>query len=59
VNVFGDVYPLTQLQACTSPAPVDARLTVVPDAPHDVWARTYSGSDHYDIYSWMLSHTKP
>jgi poly(3-hydroxybutyrate) depolymerase len=59
VPVFGDVYPLTQLQACTNPAPVDARLTVVPNAGHDVWSRTYGGADNYDIYSWLLSHTKP
>jgi hypothetical protein len=59
VPVFGDVYPVTQLQACTDPAPVDMRLTVVPDAGHDVWSRTYGNSDNFNIYDWLLSHTKP
>lgn len=55
VAVRGDVYPLTVLQACTDPAPVDARLTVYPDSPHDVWTETYRAKT-YDIYAWLLSH---
>jgi poly(3-hydroxybutyrate) depolymerase len=55
VAVRGDVYPLTTLQACTNPAPVDARLTVLPGAGHDVWTETYRAND-YDIYDWLLSH---
>ncbi|MEA2678158.1 MAG: hypothetical protein QOJ81_2299 [Chloroflexota bacterium] len=56
VPLVGDVYPVTQIQACTSPASADARLTIVPNAGHDVWSRTYGGSDNFDIYSWLLSH---
>jgi poly(3-hydroxybutyrate) depolymerase len=56
-NVFvrGDAYPLTALQGCTDPAPVDARLTVYPGEKHDVWTETYR-STRYDIYGWLLSH---
>ena len=59
-NVYlrGDTYPLTYLADCTDPAPVDARLTVFQDAGHDVWTRVYNGTAGYDIFSWMLSHTK-
>ena len=54
----GDVYPMESLQACTDPKAVDARLTVYPGSGHDVWTRTYDMTSGYDIYSWMLSHTK-
>jgi poly(3-hydroxybutyrate) depolymerase len=57
VPVRGDVYPLTTLQACTDPAPVDARLKVYQGAQHDVWTETYI-STRYDIYGWLLSHHK-
>ena len=57
VPVRGDVYPLTSLQACTNPAPVDARLKVYRDESHDVWTETYWAS-RYDIYDWLLSHHK-
>ena len=56
VAVRGDVYAVTTLQACTNPAPVDARLTVYPDLGHDVWTETYRAKT-YDIYAWLLSHT--
>ncbi|MEO8625525.1 MAG: hypothetical protein ABI452_02390 [Candidatus Limnocylindrales bacterium] len=59
VPISGAVYPLTQLQACANPPPVDARLTVFADSSHDVWSRTYTGSDFYDIFSWFLSHFRP
>jgi len=58
VALVGDVYPITRLQACTDPAPVDARLTVFPNSGHDVWTRVYGGTSGYDIYSWLLSHHK-
>jgi len=57
VPVRGDVYPVTTLQACTDPAPVDARLKVYRDESHDVWSETYI-STRYDIYDWLLSHHK-
>ncbi len=58
VPVHGDAVPLTALQECTSPAPVDARLTVYPQAGHDSWTRTYQRSAEDDIYNWMLSHSR-
>ena len=54
----GRRYPLTALQACTDPVPVDARLSVFPRVGHDVWDITYNGSAGYDLYDWFLSHTK-
>jgi predicted esterase len=57
VPVRGDVYPLTALQACTDPAPLDARLKVYVGESHDVWTETYI-STQYDIYAWLLSHHK-
>jgi predicted peptidase len=53
-----DTYSIGSLQGCTDPAPVDARLTLYPDATHDAWTRTYDLSAGNDIYSWLLSHTK-
>jgi len=58
VALVGDVYPMTMLQSCTDPAPVDARLTVFPGGYHDVWSRVYNNTSGYDIYDWMLSHSK-
>jgi len=29
---------------------------VYPDAQHDSWTQTY---DNPDLYTWLLSHTKP
>lgn len=57
VPVHGDVYPMTTLQACTDPAPVDARLKVYLGEQHDVWNETYDPPP-YDIYAWMLNHHK-
>lgn len=59
VPLEGEVYPLTVLQDCTDPAPVDARLTIFPLGGHDVWTRTYGGSDGIDIYSWLLEQSLP
>jgi predicted peptidase len=58
VPIETETYPLEKLHECTDPSPVDARLTVFPSSGHDVWTRTYRGSDGYDIYDWMLSHHK-
>ena len=59
-NVFlrGDTYPIEALKRCTDPTPTDARLTVFQLAGHDVWTRVYNGTAGYDIFDWMLSHTK-
>ncbi|MEO6207183.1 MAG: hypothetical protein ABIP77_04435 [Candidatus Limnocylindrales bacterium] len=57
VAVRGDVYPVTTLEACTDPAPVDARVKVYRDQSHNVWDETYLAT-RYDIYGWLLSHHK-
>ena len=56
VPIETEVFPMTTLEHCSSPAAVDAKLTVFPLSSHDVWTRTYTMDDGYDIYSWMLSH---
>ncbi|MDL2334449.1 MAG: hypothetical protein QFC55_00265 [Chloroflexota bacterium] len=53
-----EIYPMTVLHDCTSPAAADARFTLYPQFSHDVWTRTYNLQSGYDIYSWLLSHTK-
>jgi dienelactone hydrolase len=51
--------PIASLEQCTSPAPVDVKLTIYPGVQHDSWTMTYDLSNpQNDIYAWMLSHTK-
>jgi dienelactone hydrolase len=49
---------IARLQQCTDPPPVDARLTVYPDAGHDSWTRTYNLAAGNDIYDWMLGYKR-
>jgi predicted esterase len=49
---------IARLQQCTDPQPVDARLTVYPDAGHDSWTRTYNLAAGNDIYDWMLGYRR-
>lgn len=44
------------LNACQPPPAEPARLTVYPDAGHEVWSRTYDGSAGNDIFAWLLAH---
>lgn len=50
------VTPITDLNTCTDPAPVDVRLTIYPLVDHDAWTRTYDLSAGHDIYAWLLGH---
>ncbi len=53
------VVPVRESQrmvAVVNAAGGNARLTVYPDAQHDSWTQTY---DNPDLYTWLLSHTKP
>jgi predicted esterase len=59
VDPAGSIEPITQLQACTSPPPVDARLTTYPDVGHDSWTMTYAVGAEHDIYTWMLGKSHP
>ena len=57
VPVRFSVNSIARLQQCTEPPPIDARLTVYPDAGHDSWTRTYNLAAGNDIYDWLLSYT--
>lgn len=48
--------PISELKACTDPAPVDTRLTVYPGVGHEAWNGTYDLAAGHDIYSWLLDH---
>ena len=56
VNVIGTVFPLENIQNCSSPDAIDARLTVYQGVRHDSWSRTYDLQAGHDIYAWMLTH---
>jgi len=58
VSARGSELPIAFLQRCADPPAVDARVTVFPDAEHDVWTRTYQFSAGLDIYGWMLGHSR-
>jgi len=51
------VNSVARLQACTDPPPVDARLTLYPNAGHDPWTRTYNLAAGNDIYDWLLGYS--
>jgi predicted peptidase len=59
VPPIGTTEPMSQLMACTDPAPVDARMTIYPEVGHDSWSATYDGSAGHDIYAWLLGHRRP
>jgi predicted peptidase len=59
VDPSGSSGPINDLNECTSPAPVEAKLTIYPDVGHNSWDQTYDGSAGHDIYAWLLGHTKP
>jgi poly(3-hydroxybutyrate) depolymerase len=60
VDPNGSIDPITDLNACTDPPPVDARLNVYPGVGHAVWQPFYDGSKRdVDIYAWMLGYTNP
>jgi hypothetical protein len=46
------------LQGCTAPLAADARVTIYPEGLHDAWTRTYNGTAGFDVFEWLLSHTK-
>ena len=60
VDVSGSVDPITALNECTDPAPVDARLNVYPGVGHAIWQPFYDGTKRdADIYAWMLGYINP
>ena len=58
IPVAGSVVPLTGMQGCSSPAAVDARLTIYPGVGHDSWTQTYNLSAGHDIYAWLMTHRR-
>jgi len=59
VNVNGSINPINNLNDCTDPAPVEAKLTLYPGVGHNSWDMTYDPEGPNDIYSWMLGYTNP
>lgn len=59
VDVQGSIVPINGLNACTDPAPIDARLTTFPGIGHAIWNPIYDLTLKYDIYSWLLEFTNP
>jgi predicted peptidase len=56
VDKAGSVEPISELETCTDPEPIDVRLTIYPGVDHDSWDRTYDLSAGHDVYAWLLSH---
>lgn len=54
----GSINPINALNACTNPAPIEAKLTIYPGVGHNSWDMTYDGSAGHDIYGWLLGYTK-
>jgi predicted peptidase len=52
----GTIRPMAELEKCTDPKPVEARITIYDGVGHDSWDRTYDLSAGHDIYAWLLSH---
>ena len=57
VNPRGSIEPTTNLAAC--PGVTATGRTDRVSGFHDGWDQAYSGSLGDDIYSWMLSFSKP
>jgi len=53
---IGAIRPMHELERCTDPKPVDARVTVYDGVGHDAWDRTYDLSAGHDVFAWLLSH---
>ena len=63
VTPAGSIETLTNLQACTNPTAVDAKLTTYPGVGHDSWTTTYDPAHQVEpgrnLYQWMLQYTRP
>lgn len=57
VNSIGTIYPISNMQLCTNPDAIDARMTIYEGVGHDSWSRTYDLEAGHDIYAWLLSHS--
>ena len=55
----GSINTMNWINACTNPAPVDARLTTYPGEGHNVWDETYNLDAGHDVYGFMLGYTHP
>lgn len=59
VGVNGSINPIENLNECTDPAPVEAKITIYPGVGHNSWDMTYDPEGPNDIYSWMLGYEHP
>lgn len=55
----GSIEPIEDLNACTNPAPVEAKLTIYPGVGHNSWTQTYDPNGPNDIYAWLLGYEHP
>lgn len=58
VKPGGTVGIITAINNCKPKPKVAAKYTLYPKTGHNSWTKTYNGSGGYNIYEWMLSHSK-
>ena len=53
--------PMQGLIACPEPPREEAILTMLPGVGHSgaAWNNSYSGSHGFDVFAWMLEHSRP
>lgn len=59
VNINGDNIAMGGLADCAAPPALETKYTVYPGVGHNSWSQTYDLSAGHDIYTWMLSKTRP
>jgi predicted esterase len=53
--------PMESLIACAAPPREEAILTMLPGVGHSgaAWNDSYAGRHGFDVFAWMLEHTRP
>lgn len=59
VSPWGTIDTIEALRTCPGVTEETARLSVYEGVDHNAWDPAYSGAGGDDIYSWMLSYTRP
>lgn len=57
ISPAGSIEPLTNLADC--PSAEDHTLTIYPGVGHNSWTETYDLSAGNDVYTWLLTFTRP